>query len=98
MVPAGDHDVELWTSRLGPVKELVERAHGGRRGNDLVEDVAGDEQGVRGLLFQQIEEPAEELVVLVGATVARERVAQVPVGGVDDAEGHPSAPCAAAAC
>ncbi len=86
VVAGDDHRAELRPSQPGLDQEGVERPLGGRRRVGRVEHVAGDHQGVGRPLLEQVEQPAEKLLVLEGPVVAVEGVAQVPVGGVDEAE------------
>jgi len=67
-------------------QKRVKRPLGRRRRVRRVEDVAGDDQGIRPLGLEQVREPGEEAFVLEGPVVAVQGVAEVPVGGVDEAK------------
>lgn len=99
VVVAGDEE-DLEGGEGGPDagEELVEPALGGGGGADAVKDVAGDEEGV-GLPFSQGGgEPVEEGGVFGVAIVAVELLAKVPVGGVEEPEGHGGRGCPWSGC
>ncbi len=88
VIPAGHHDLEMGHAppRFDeePVPEglrLVWRVRG-------VEHVARDEDRIDGLALDRVEEPVNELPVLVGPFDAMEGVPQVPVGRVKEAQRH----------
>ncbi len=86
VVVAGDHhDIQLRESFVGTDDEVVQALLRLERRIDRVEHVAGDEQGVGLPGDQLVEQPVEELRVLVVAVLAVEGLAEVPVGGVDQA-------------
>jgi hypothetical protein len=88
VVAAGDDDLDVRDAPPGLDEEAVpERLRLGRRVGG-VEDVARDQYGVHVLPLDGVEEPRDELLVLVSALDAVERVAEVPVGGVEEAQGH----------
>ena len=88
VVVAGDHhDVQLRELFVGADDEVVEALLGLEWRVDRVEHVAGDQQGVGAVGDQLVEQPGEELRVLVVAVLAVEGLAEVPVGGVDQAHG-----------
>ncbi len=55
-----------------------------------VKYVARDQQRVGPELLEPIEQPVEERAVLVLPRMPMQGMAEVPVGGVDDAKGHRS--------
>ena len=88
VVVAGDHhDVQLRELFVGADDEIVEAFLGLEWRVDRVEHVAGYEQGVGAVGDQLVEQPGEELCVFVVAVLAVEGLAEVPVGGVDQAHG-----------
>ncbi len=88
VVVAGDHhDVQLRELFVGADDEVVEALLGLEWRVDRVEHVAGDQQGVGAVGYQLVEQPGEELRVFVVAVLAVEGLAEVPVGGVDQAHG-----------
>jgi len=87
-VVAGDHhDVQLREFFVGADDEIVEAFLGLEWRVDRVEHIAGDQQGVGALGDQLVEQPGEKLRVFVVAVLAVEGLAEVPVGGVDQAHG-----------
>src|SRR5690606_22870477 len=89
IVVAGDHhDVQLRQALVGADDEVVEAFLGFQRWIDRVEDVAGYEQGVGLVGDELVEQPGEELGVFVVAVLTAEGLAEMPVGGVDQAHGR----------
>ncbi len=85
VVAADDDDLETWmtSARVGhEVVELLLRERGRIR---RIEDVASHEQGVDVVLDDPVDQPAQEQPMLELARVIVQRVAEVPVGGVDQA-------------
>ena len=85
MVAGDHHDIQLRQFFVGANYEVVQTLLGLERWVHRVEDIAGDQQGVGLMLGQLVEQPGEELRVFVVAVLAVEGLAQVPVGGVNQA-------------
>ena len=64
-------------------KEIVELAFGRSRRVGVVEDVAAHQQGVWVFLGHRLQQPVQEMTVLIRAVVAVEGVAKMPVGSME---------------
>ena len=84
VVSAHDDDMQAGAPRERIAQEAVEPRHRRHRRIGDVVDVARHDQGV-GIEFDQpVEQPREERVVLLVATVAVELLTYVPVGRMDE--------------
>jgi hypothetical protein len=79
VVAGDDDDVQLRRGRPGLLQEAVQLALRGGRRVRVVEDVAGDQQGVRFLGHDRVEQPVEEALVFVGPVEIVQGLAEVPV-------------------
>lgn len=79
-------DVDVAAKPVDRGEELVQLRLRARRRVRLIEHVAGDHDDVDGALGDGRHQPAQEHVVFGGAVMALERVAKVPVRGVQQAQ------------
>lgn len=84
MVTGNDDHLQAGQLGGGAEQEVVEEFFGGSRGVGGVEHVACDDECIGLLVADGGEEPVEEMPVLVGAVVAVEVVAEMPVGGMQN--------------
>ena len=87
VVAGDDDDVQLRRAHPGLLQEPVQLAL--RRGGRvrIVEHVARDQQGVRFLGDDRVEQPVEKAPVLVGPVEIVQGLAEVPVGSVQQPHG-----------
>jgi hypothetical protein len=88
VVVAGDDDqVQMRHAFLRPLQEAVQLLLRRRRRIGVVEDVAGDQQGVGPLADDGVEQPVQEALVFVVAFEIMQGLAEMPVGSVQQTHG-----------
>ena len=87
VIAGNDDDIELRTASARLLQETVELALRRGRWVAVVKDIAGNQQRIDILLHKRVEQPVEEALVLVAALESMQGLAQVPVGGVQQAHG-----------
>lgn len=82
VVAGDDDDGEVWRAALGLGQEIVELLLRLGRRIGIVEDVAGDQQGIDLFAFQGVEQPVQKTTVLVTAIEIMQSLAEMPVRGM----------------
>ena len=88
MIAGDHHDLERRVLLVGAHDEVVEQLLGGEARIDHIEQITGDQQGVRGQTLEPCQQPVEKGGMFDMATLAMEALAEMPVRGMQKAEAH----------